>query len=159
MSAVPKKKLCWHCEGNVARDSDNCPFCGVYLHASEMQEDPAWNPTYSPSSATEEIPTPLYRIEPDGEEVEEQEKGALHNPSKVFAWRSLFRQFKQDIFPILFLMMGSVFFLFGIVLVLFSQNGTFTLQWQERDGLYLLLFAMPLIGFGWMFLQQVENED
>jgi hypothetical protein len=55
-------------------------------------------------------------------------------------------------------MMGSIFFLFGIVLFLFSQNGTFTLQWQESDALYFLIFAFPLIGFGWKFLKQLDSE-
>jgi membrane protein implicated in regulation of membrane protease activity len=56
-------------------------------------------------------------------------------------------------------MMGSIFFLFGVVLILFSQNGTLTLQWQGQDGIYFLLFAIPLIIFGWKFLQQLETND
>lgn len=161
MSAVPKKKLCWNCEGNVARDIDNCPYCGVYLHATEVEEDSAWNPSYSSAShETEEIPSPLYQIKPEAEEdAQEQEASIMSDDSKPLVWGSLFEQLKQDILPILFLMMGSIFFLFGVVLLLFSQNGTFTLQWQESDGLYFLIFAIPLIGFGWMFLQQLNAND
>jgi magnesium-transporting ATPase (P-type) len=161
MSAVPKKKLCWNCEGNVSREIDNCPYCGVYLHASE-EEDSDWNPSYRSSSKTEEIPSPLYQIQQENE-IDQQEssheKDLLEENEHSFALTSLFTQLKQDIFPILFLMAGSIFFLFGVVLVLFSQNGTFTLQWQERDGIYFLLVALPLIGFGWRFLQQLETSD
>jgi hypothetical protein len=63
MSAVPKKKLCWNCEGNVAKDIDNCPYCGVYVHGAEVEEDARWNPSYQPDSTKmEDIPSPLYQV-------------------------------------------------------------------------------------------------
>lgn len=154
MSAVPKKKLCWNCEGNVARDIDNCPYCGVYLHAEEV-EDSGWNPAYHPQK-TEEVPPPPYQIKTDAEEIQRHQNTIFIEESESAAKHSLFALFKRDIFPILFLMTGSVFFLFGVVLLLFSQNGTLILQWQESHGLYFLLFAIPLISFGWMFLQRLD---
>jgi hypothetical protein len=158
MSAVPKKKLCWNCEGNVAKNIDNCPYCGVYLHAAEMEDESAWNPSYRPDLDNEDIPSPLYQIKPQVDE-ESEEEAQTAGDSKSMTWNHLFSQLKYDVFPILFLMMGSVFFLFGIVLLLFSQNGTFTLQWKESDGLYFLLFAVPLIGFGWMYFQRLEANE
>jgi len=159
MSAVPKKKLCWNCEGNVAKQIDNCPYCGVYLHPSEIEEDSTWNAGYPlPSSKREQIPSSFHEINHEGE-VDAQEEPTSGEASRSFSWNSLFWQFKRDIFPILFLMMGSLFFLFGVVLLLFSQNGMFTLQWQESHAVYFLLLAFPLIGFGWRFLQQLEETN
>lgn len=157
MSALPKKKLCWNCEGNVAIDIDNCPYCAVYLHASELEGGTHWNRGYSPSTKTEEIPAPPYRIQTPEDQVEilnEEE-----SDEKLSSWLSLFSQLKSDLFPMLFLMAGSVFFLFGVVLLLFSQNGTLTLQWQESHGFYFLFMAFPLIVYGWKFLQQLEVND
>ncbi len=159
MSAVPKKKLCWNCEGNVAKNIDNCPYCGVYLHAEEMEEDSTWNPSYRAQKNNDEIPSPLYQIKPPLNEDIEEEPEVQEELSKPVNLNHLYSQLKNDVFPILFLMMGSVFFLFGVVLLLFSQNGTFNLQWQESDGLYFFLFALPLIGFGWMYLQRLESND
>jgi hypothetical protein len=155
MSAVPKKKLCWNCEGNVSREVDNCPYCGVYLQGTELEEDSIWNPSYRPSpDKTEEIPSPLY-IQEHQREIEEENSEKLGN--EPLNWPLLFNQFKKDVFPLLFLMMGSVFFLFGVVLLLFAQNGTLTLQWQGHHSLYFLLFAFPLIIVGWKYMQE-ENE-
>ena len=166
MSAVPKKKLCWQCEGNVAKDIDNCPYCGVYLQAEdlgEIEEDSVWKPSYRPSpNESEEIPSPIYQINSENEEKSEARKAAAREQEvreEPLIWNAIFAQLKQDLFPILFLMMGSIFFLFGIVLMLFSQNGTLTLQWQEKDGIYFFLFALPLIGFGWKYLQQISSND
>lgn len=160
MSAVPKKKFCWNCEENVAKEIENCPYCGVYLHGVETNEDSVWNTPYQhQSNHPEEIPSPLYQIKPETQQNIEEEEELLEDEPKLFTWNLIYAQLKQDIFPILFLMAGSIFFLFGIVLLLFSQNGTLTLQWQESHGIYFLIFAFPLIGFGWRFLQQLNVNE
>lgn len=155
MSAVPKKNLCWNCEGNVSKEIDNCPYCGVYVHAAEIAEDSSWNPTYY-HSKTEQIHSSFH------EEEEKGEKEQLKNPSYSlplpFSWKFLFSQLKKDVFPSLFLMTGSIFFLFGTVVTLFSHEGFFTLQWQSSYGYYFLFFAVPLIGFGWKYLHELESE-
>lgn len=162
MSAVPKKKLCWNCEGNVSRQIDNCPYCGVYLHAEELEENSSWNPSYQPSSKTEEIPAPIYQIqqEEEVEETEEIEEPVFNQEnqadSDLYSWTQLTTQLRKDVFPILFLMMGSIFFLFGVVLYLFSQNGALVLQWQANQAPYFLFFSLPLVGFGWWFLQKTD---
>lgn len=160
MSAVPKRKLCWNCEGNIAKEINNCPYCGVYLNPPEAEDDTTWNPSYNrPAKKTEEVLSPLYQIQPQSvQEPEEQDESSETADSQTNTFHILFEHLKRDIFPILFLMMGSVFFLFGIVLLLFSQNGTLILQWKESHGFFFLLFAFPLIGFGWMFLQQLGAE-
>jgi hypothetical protein len=161
MSAVPKKKLCWNCEGNVSREVDNCPYCGVYLQATDLEEDSNWNPSYRPSSKTEEIPSPLYRIQLEQENDPQNtlDENVSKEEEEAPNWNLVIRQLKRDVFPVLFLMSGSIFFLFGVVLFLFAQNGTLTLQWRGHHGLYFLLFAFPLIAFGWKYLQQLESND
>lgn len=159
MSAVPKKKLCWNCEGNVSKELDNCPYCKVYLHAIDSEEDSQWNPSYHAPKLTEEIPSPLYQISVE-QNLEDQEDQVNASPHAVpFHLNFPLEQLKRDVFPTLFLMMGSLFFLFGVVLILFSQNGTLTLQWQGHYGFYYLLLAFPLIVFGWKFLQQLEENE
>jgi hypothetical protein len=158
MSAIPKKKLCWNCDGNVSREIDNCPYCGVYLHAEELEENSSWNPSYRPSSKTEEIPTPIYQIQSEEEEEETIESPPAEEIESPETTNNLSTQLKKDVFPILFLMMGSIFFLFGIVLFLFSQNGVLTLQWQGSYAVYFLIASIPLVGFGWRFLQNLDSE-
>lgn len=159
MSAVPKKKLCWNCDGNVSREVDNCPYCGVYIHAEELEENSSWNPSYRPASKTEEIPTPIYQIQTEQEEEEVSESQNSEEIENPVVLNHFSTQLKRDVFPILFLMMGSIFFLFGIVLFLFSQNGVLTLQWQGSYASYFLIASIPLVGFGWWFLQNLDSEN
>ena len=166
MSAVPKKKLCWNCEGNVSRQVDNCPYCGVYLHGSDIEEDMTlWNPSYQPSGKTEEIPTPIYQINQESSaenslsDEEEESSETSKEVDETVSFPQLISQLKRDVFPILFLMMGSIFFLFGTVLYLFSSNGTLTLQWQGDHAPYFLLFAIPLVGLGAWFHKTLDSDE
>ena len=159
MSAVPKKKLCWNCEGNVSREVDNCPYCGVYVYSGEQEDYSNWNPDYhSEESKKDEIPEPIYRV-PKEHGVEGEEDGADLTEATCFSSSDVLSHLKKEVFPLLFLMTGSVFFLFGVVLLLFSQNGTLVLQWQSKNGYYFFLLAFPIIGLGWKFLQECHSED
>lgn len=152
MSAVPQKKMCWNCEGSVDRDVDNCSYCGVYLHGTEEGLPRApWSPAETSASSnsthsTEEIPETITPLQ------------STHLDFHAHDFSHLFNHLKQELFPLLFLMLGSIFFLFGVVLFLFSQNGTLTLQWKEESALYFLIFAFPLLSVGWILLQRIDPE-
>lgn len=162
MSAIPKKKLCWNCEGNVSRQIDNCPYCGVYLHAEELEEEGFWHPSRQSSKYQEleqeqeqdPTPSPLYQITPEVEETT-----ATHPKIEELELKAhlvSFEQLKQDVFPTLFLMSGSVFFLFGVILLLFSQEGSLTLQWNGNHWIYFLALGIPFLCYGWKCLQQIH---
>jgi len=157
MSAVPKKKLCWNCEGNIIKDVDNCPYCGVYVHSPELDEINNWNVPYVVENKKEEIPSPLYQLH-STEEVQDNVNEELNESHSESA--SMFQQLKNDVLPTLLLMVGSIFFLFGLILFLFSNQGTLTLQWNGNHWPYFLFFSLPSVYFGWKFLLQVDrNED
>lgn len=159
MSAIPKKKLCWNCEGNVSKEIDNCPYCGVYLHAAEQEENHSiWNPSYQSTHLAEE----------ESEENEEEEDMPMASESPSINIFSLFQaspkikqSIKTDVLSVLFLMAGSIFLLFGTLLFLFAdEQGYFTLRWQADQWIYFLSLAFPLLYFGWRFWQQLHpNEE
>lgn len=157
MSAVPQKKICWNCEGSVPRNIDNCSYCGVYLHSPEEEiENGRWGSPFRVYPQDPAIDHPSDALKSDKTEEVSPVQGS------EFAFGSgpsLLSTLKSDLFPILFLMMGSVFFLFGVVLLLFSQNGVLTLQWQEGDGWVFLLTALPATVLGWFFLQRLDTSD
>ena len=154
MSALPKKKLCWNCEGNVAKEIHNCPYCGVYLQAVDGEEDETvWSPSYrSPKEDNQEIPAPLYQSSKVEPVPQVKEEDTVQYSPLVWA------QMKKDVLPLVLLMSGSIFFLFGIVLFLFAYPGTLTLQWKGEYAFYFLLLSLPSIYFGWKWLQLVEAD-
>lgn len=164
MSPVPKKRLCWNCEGSVSEELETCSYCGVYVQNQFINpSDSSWNTSYESAENTSmTVPPPPYqiRLEVDNKKEHRTEEETSLNPSEeeetdTFS-PALFDQLKKDLFPTLFLMMGSIFFLFGVVLFLFSHNGTLTLQWQTSDAIYFLGASLPLTILGWKFLQDVD---
>ena len=166
MSTAVKKKLCWNCEGNVSRQADNCPYCGVYLHRENDDHDEEYDeieeeditPPYQPEPTNSKqmdpiIPTPPYAAQesPTAPEayIQQAAKPLLQLSS---GWKAV-------VFPLTFLLAGSVFLLFGLILFLFSQNGTLTLQWNGEYWYAYLLVALPLLYLGWNTLQNLSDES
>ncbi len=155
MSAIPKKKLCWNCEGNVSRQIDNCPFCGVYLHAAEDESEERWNPSFQSRPQIDEEnsnhPIPFSPLQ----DPIDQPDTSLND----FSPPSIYSQIRHEILPILLLMSGSVFFLFGVILLLFSQNGTLVLQWNGNHWPYFLIASIPSLIVGWKYFQDIPTSD
>ena len=154
MTALPKRKLCWNCEGNISRELDNCPYCGVYVHSADFEGSSYWNPSYTPQESLESVPPPLYSVQ---ESVSEE---SLHvsNDNSLF-WSDLFLILKQEVFPVLFLMSGSVFFLFGLILFLFARDGTLTLRWDGSLWSMFALLSVPSLWMGWSLLHRLEEDS
>ncbi|MGE3954110.1 MAG: hypothetical protein AB7F31_02790 [Parachlamydiales bacterium] len=163
MTAVKNRKLCWNCEGSVHIHATKCPFCSTDLTAgtsphlehveplspytppNRQQKTTAPAPPYNPQrgyeidSAAEEYGT-QFRAEEPQQQVEEEEEAGPTNA-----------------LPLLLLLPGIFFLLFGLVLVLFSHDGELTMRWNARYWFVYLLIAMPMLYFGWRTLGGAED--
>lgn len=152
-----KKKLCWNCEGSVGFDQENCPFCGVYLSSCS---------TYGNEASSNISFEPPYKIIDDNETPKPPYEQTLENqePSqKAFSLDNMFSSLslhpiRLALFSLGSLLAGSVFFLFGIILFLFSKDGKLTLQWDADFWLYYLSISFILLFLGWKSLSNLEEE-
>ncbi|MFN4173669.1 MAG: hypothetical protein ACK4HV_01000 [Parachlamydiaceae bacterium] len=129
MTQQVKKKLCWNCEGSVTHTVETCPYCGVYLSPENLKDDPQ-----SQSRAPKElIPKPPYQ------------------PEEVVAEELDTSKQEQDgyLIPLVSLMAGAVFAIFGVIIYLFSQDGKLTLTWDSDWGLIFIALAIPLLFIGY----------
>lgn len=152
MNAKPKKKkLCWNCEGGVALDVENCPYCGVYLSPTDKPEKNRSSNSALGKSQTEpssEIPIAPY-AQDTAEAVQEE-------PSEIAGEGvSLLGSTLQ---PLLLLLTGAVFSIFGLALFLFSHKGVFTLSWNGTYWFLYLLLGVPMLLFGWLSLNKINEE-
>jgi len=158
MSNVEKKKLCWNCEGSVLRSVSNCPYCGVYIYPEEEEEEDAnsrsrpIDPPYKPQEfPKDQIPQAPY--------AQPMSAAAIHDATDSQE-RPLTQQtanWKMIMAPLFFLLSGSVFFLFGFLMLLFSNNGLFTLQWNANYWYLYLLVSVPFLYFGWHTLESIQE--
>lgn len=149
MSAVPKKKLCWQCDGRVDMQEENCPFCGVYLSPVFSGQDEGKHTLTPPYRlvTTEEETIPKAPYAPSEEVTKEEESPLSIESSSV----------RQTILTMALLFAGSILLFFGSLLMIFSENGFLTLRWNGEYWYLYLILAMPLLFFGWRGLNQISE--
>lgn len=140
---TPKKKLCWNCEGRVTLTEEYCPFCGVYLSPSTVPEgaDPSHHLSPPYKLVEEEVKSATDRQDHDQEENTDDQ--SPQNQEKD-------EEFKSLCITISSLLSGVVFFIFGLVLFMFSHQGIFSLQWNAHYWYIYLLASLPLLFMGWV---------
>lgn len=149
-----KKKLCWNCEGNVSIEAENCPYCGVYLSPTGNAEKDLHSPPYGKTQAETPIEVPASPYATQETVTTDAAKAELPEKSG-----ESFDLMKNIIQPLLLLLAGSVFFIFGLALLLFSHNGVFTLRWNGSYWFLYLLLGVPMLFFGWLSLQQLREDE
>lgn len=150
MSAIPKKKLCWNCDGRVALSDENCPYCGVYLSSSSLINQQNENSTHIAPYQTgsdKSIPASPYEMKKNEEESKAEDSTELvHeealNPSQ-----------KSALLPLALMLAGSVLLVFGLILLTFSHQGTLTLQWNASYWFVYLGAASIMLFVGWRSLK------
>lgn len=154
MNKSPRKRLCWNCEGSVSLAEEICPFCGVSVVPAFLEGTGAdFTPPYSSNSEKGfEVPKSPYSIDQDKDMAATESAHAKEADDGEPA----VDEFKRVVIAVSLLLTGSVFFLFGLALVLFSQNGIFTLQWNGDIWFIYTILALPLLFVGWKSLMKLE---
>lgn len=150
MNAIPKKKLCWNCEGRVALAEENCPYCGVYLSSSTLinqQDESSTHIAPYHSSSDKSIPVSPYS---QGNREEEAITEETTDPTQEEA---LNPNQKSNLLSLVLLLAGSIFLVFGLILLIFSREGTLTLQWNASYWFVYLGAAVLLLFSGWRSLK------
>jgi len=160
MTDRPKVKLCWNCEGRLDLNEENCPFCGVYV--SPIEGGDAADPVAPPyrieeeRESTEEAPPAPYSPEQFAEE-ERPQAAAKTMDGETLQKQAAIEGASLVLTPMTLLIGGSFFFFFSLVLLLFSQEGVFTLKWNASHWYLYLLTGLLMLFFGWKTLRRIEE--
>lgn len=174
-----KKKLCWNCEASVSRSLANCPYCGVYLHRSNEEdenEDMEEEGTFSEKAdkdykhdEDETTPSPPYLAEALAKEKhatpappyvkQTQEvpptlaKGTPPEPPAKEDTTTI----KYALVSLIALILGVVALLFSFILLFFSHHGVLTLRWNSDMWFLYLAISIPLLFVGWFSLKHIKD--
>jgi hypothetical protein len=155
MNKNPKKKLCWNCEGNVSVVEETCPYCGVSIVPASLDNPSTrFSPPYNPSSVHEgAIPRSPYAPQEDKESGNSEKL-----PAEVEENEESLEEFKKVLISVCLLLAGSVFFLFGLALALFSRDGLLILQWNGNLWYIYTGLSLAMLLLGWRALLKIEEE-
>lgn len=157
MNARPKKKLCWNCEGNVSLKAETCPYCGVSvvgLSSDISPETPI--PPYKLVNASQEAAIPLAPYAAVDEEASDKEVEEESNEAPVED-STKEDDSKRVILVLALLLAGSLFFIFGFALFLFSDEGYLSLHWNAAYWFVYLLLSLPMLYLGFRFLNRLSE--
>lgn len=157
MSATPKRKLCWNCDGSLALAVDQCTYCGASLKEGAAPPKVKKKPIDSlapPYAMLQEgsngvAPQPPFDVVNKQASVEETQEVSAE-PSHTTEATNVFSS-------LLFLLGGSVFCLFGLVLWLFSQDGVFTLHWNGDYWYVYTTGGAALLFLGWRTMRHLND--
>lgn len=157
MATATEQRVCSHCEEMVHEHALSCPYCGTPQPSTDTRAGTSLEPPYrlvSPESTDHQSP-------PYGDYQEQRRKDeAPLNPEPARSTNVSEDDSSGHLRPVLIpaslLLSGAVFFLFGLVLLLFSQDGVLTLHWNGGLWPVFLLSSLPLLLVGWRALQRLE---
>lgn len=162
MNKKNDKRLCWNCDGEVAHHLLQCPFCGADVtRPKPTEEDQRFHGFASPfqsASNQDIIPQPPYfRTSPQDLAVTDDEWNNVLNEEKKEGAdakeEDASQTTKKEMIALLLLLPGIVFFLFGIAVFFFSQDGVLSLSWHQNVAYYYFAGAVPLVYLGWRALR------
>lgn len=183
MSGVVKKKLCWNCDASVPLDSETCLYCGVGVTSaiSEEDEEPkvamppplygklpgrgalaAQAPSNPPQNHVKEpqiavnkkrVIPPQTGVRPKPPVMKLREEASTDIPQEAL---SIQRQ-PNTMLSLFLLLGGSTFFLFGLVILLFSDQGALILRWNRDQALIYLGLGCVFLLAGWRFILRIEE--
>lgn len=147
----PKKKLCWNCEGRVPLETENCPYCAVYLGPAP-DEKGGYKSSFAPPYKIIETEEP--QEEPIAQRSERQEAVMERGrPDRSIAKKD----FNKIVLPLTLFSGGTLFLIFGITLYLFSEHGFLTLSWSNEYWYFYVLLALPMLFYAWNLVQRDDD--
>jgi len=127
--------LCWNCEEIVHAYVARCPYCSKDVLPPQSEKIAQIHPVN---------PMPI-APPPVQEQVVEEERASL----------------LPDAFTVLVslaaLLAGSFFLFFGVIIKLFSVNGSFVLEWNASSWPYFVCSSLVLLTLGLYTLSKLDK--
>lgn len=161
-------KLCQFCDGNIAIDATECPFCGRSVLQSvetEEQEETLshdaiadhYEPPYSPNRG--------YKMRESSEKTNIDDPFAEHKETFVTneKWQQMRNEkhshLKKDLFPIMCLSLGAQLCALGLLILIFSTDGKLILEWSSKSWLIYAVIGCPLLVIGRWLLRGKKDKE
>ncbi len=164
MKTVDRQKMCLNCDGRVPFEAIACPYCSADLSKAKEVEANRPDPL-SKNQAIQDTLTSLYTPPYKGKKNEaplpkntpkesRMVPPAHHGGTAVAPGASQRDEVDEKIgksilLSVLTLSTGSIFFILGLLQILFSTEGTLRLEWNTKYWFIYTLAALPLLYFGY----------
>lgn len=148
MKPVDRQKMCPNCDGRVAYDVTQCPYCFAILQVENSPPPKSMSPASSQDNLSA-LYTPPYSSKPAEAAAP---KAALHSEKENISFKEA--SDSKIFLPILLLTLASNLFTLGILQFFFSDHGVVRLEINANYWFLMLFVSLPLFYLGWKKLSQ-----
>lgn len=143
MKTKKRQKMCYNCEGAIDLDVIVCPYCAADLREEKPEQQ---TPGYNPKNILKNLNTqqslyptqkPPERVEPNEDIQEEEIETSAPEEDRKEIWG-----------PTVLMTLGAQLLLFGLLMLVFSDQGVMVLKWDARLWYAYVLASIPLLIFG-----------
>lgn len=155
MKERDRQKICSHCEGRIAVESDTCLYCGMPLLEGKFPEkgdlqdslDSLYPPPYS-NRNTADMKIDKEYTSPFKTAQKDTTFGGLALPSEASTLTEKKDKGDGGLAFVLMALLGSNLLILGIMQCFFSEEGFLRLEWSSQYWFILCLISLPLLYFG-----------
>lgn len=135
---------CWNCEEIVHVSASSCPYCNAALHHAKTSVPAS---THIPTSNSKNTNSKITQLIPTQAPLAPHDLNEPHPIPKT----------GPAILSLFLLLAGCNILFLGILIALFSRDGSFSLQWAEQHWPAYFGLGIALTAFGLFTLRQVEK--
>lgn len=150
MKPKKRQKLCHNCEGEIDIDVIVCPFCAAdlreekpeqayssYVSTRPMDQKSTMQSLYPSAISKEQDPEEKQEsVTEELDKIQGQQKVGMFTPTVLFT-------------------LGVQLSLIGLLMLLFSHNGTVILKWDAKYWFFYILAALPFLAFGYRSISKL----
>ncbi|HSX04492.1 MAG TPA: hypothetical protein VLG76_07165 [Rhabdochlamydiaceae bacterium] len=176
MKPVDKQKMCPHCEGRIPYEAEICPYCAQEQVAEKVSHS-FQTPLFQNQSLQESL-TSLYTPPYSGKRplfsqnetqsthpvkenamyknvTDEKFQDPLQAISNAAAVDSDQKEGESSLWPTIFMVAASNFFILGLLQLFFSEDGLLKLEWDGSYWFLYCLISLPLFYVGVKKMKQL----
>lgn len=154
MKQKKRQKLCHNCEGDIDLDVIVCPYCAADLREEKLEELRRSEPSSSMLQMSHSLYPPPYPIR-----EERPEQPSAPPATKTVHLPQIEEEPSERLFsvlaPIVLFSLGTMLFVLGLLLMLFSHDGQVVLKWDGRLWFLYLFAAVPFLVFGYRSISKL----
>ncbi len=145
MKPVDRQKMCPNCDGRVAYDATQCPYCFATLQVEGAAQGTLFKHQSLQDSLTNPY-TPPYGVQTTEPALEKKSTVKASDSTAIIGKEEA--SDNKNFWPILFLSLAGNLFTLGVLQFFFSDQGIVKLEMNGTYWFLFILLSLPLFYFG-----------
>lgn len=181
MKPVDRQKICANCDGRIAIEAEQCPYCAAPCSIPPQPQAPTplfdhksiqdsltslYTPPYANNKSAPDMKYDKDKIKPKSfvkESHENQLNASLgkvgYSSSAPIIEQEKVQQEKSSFAPLLFLLLGGNLLIIALLQLFFSEGGILRLEWQSKYWYIYALIGLPVLYMGYKKAEDAKTES